>query len=84
MIYLDEDFNKIAGSVLKKHRENKKYSLADLAKKINYKVSRQTLSKYELSIIRLKRDVFEEICKALEISPQEFLNEVNEILKNRK
>jgi transcriptional regulator with XRE-family HTH domain len=84
MAYLDEDYNYAIAKTLQKYREKRNYSFERLANKINYTVSRQTLQKYEKKGVRLKSDIWLKICEALEVSPEEFLTEVEKILQSRK
>ena len=81
--YLDSSFNITVGSVLKKEREKQNISLEELAKKINYKVKRQTLFYYETGRSKIKVSTFVEICNALHLKPEEVYEEINmKYLKN--
>jgi transcriptional regulator with XRE-family HTH domain len=84
MNYLDEEYNLAISKVLQKLRENKGYSFEELAKKINYQVTRQTLQRYEKKGVRLKNSIWLEICKALDITPQDFITEVYKLLNEKK
>lgn len=75
--YIDAAFNSIVGSVLKKEREKQNISLEDLAKKIHYKVKRQTLFYYETGRSKVKVATFIEICNALHLNPEEIFEEIN-------
>lgn len=74
---LDKEFNRIVGEVLKNKRERKGYSLQELANKINGKVSRQTLSKYENNTSKIRNGVFIIICKALGEKPEDVYEEIS-------
>lgn len=81
--YIDSVFNNTVGSVLKKEREKQNMSLEELAKKINYKVKRQTLFYYETGRSKIKVTTFIEICNALHLDPDEVFEEINmRYLKN--
>lgn len=83
--YIDSVFNNVVGSVLKKEREKQNVSLEELAKKINYKVKRQTLFYYETGRSKIKVGTFIEICNALHLNPEEVLEEINlKYLKHSK
>ena len=83
--YIDSVFNNTVGSVLKKEREKQNMSLEELAKKINYKVKRQTLFYYETGRSKIKVTTFIEICNALHLNPEEVLEEINlKYLKHSK
>lgn len=82
--YMDSTLNKIIGETIKKEREKKQLTLEQLANKIN-KVSRQTLSTYETGRSKIKISMFLEICKALDLDPQEMFDEINmKYFKNAK
>ena len=83
--YIDSDFNRTVGNMLKKAREDKGLSLEELASKIDNKVSRQTLSTYENGRSKIKLSIFLEICKALNLNPEEFFDDINlKYYKNAK
>ena len=83
--YIDSVFNNVVGSVLKKEREKQNVSLEELAKKINYKVKRQTLFYYETGRSKIKVGTFIEIFNALHLNPEEVLEEINlKYLKHSK
>lgn len=83
--YMDSLLNKIIGETLKKYRELKGYSLAELSNRINNKVSRQTLSTYETGRSKIKITMFVDICKALGYDPREVLEEISiKYVKNAK
>ena len=84
-IYMDSLLNKIIGETLKKYRELKGYSLEELSNKINNKVSRQTLSTYETGRSKIRIEMFQNICNALGVVPQEVLEEISiKYVKNAK
>ncbi len=74
---LDKEFNRIVGEVLKAKREKKGYSLQELSNKINNKVSRQTLNKYENNLSNVRNGTFVAICEALGESPGEVFEEIS-------
>ena len=83
--YMDSMLNKIIGDTLKKYREEKNLSLEQLSNKLNNKVSRQTLSTYENGRSKLKISMFFDICKALQVDPNEVFEEINmKYFKNAK
>lgn len=74
---LDKEFNRIVGEVLKNKRERKGFSLQELSNKINKKVSRQTLSKYETNLSNVRHGTFIAICQALGESPADVFEEIS-------
>ena len=74
---LDKEFNRIVGEVLKQKRERKGYSLQELSNKINNKVSRQTLYKYENNQSNIRNGIFILVCKALGESPGDVFEEIS-------
>lgn len=83
--YMDSLLNKIIGETLKKYREKNKISLEELSKRINNKVSRQTLSTYELGRSKIKISMFVDICNALGVSPNDLVEEISmKYFKNAK
>lgn len=80
MIYddklVDTDFNKVIGDVLKEKRVAKGWSLLELSRKMNNKVSRQTLFHYENGETKIRRNIFIEICKAHNIDPDSLIDEI--------
>ena len=82
---MDSLLNKIIGETLKKYRELKGYSLEELSNKIGNKVSRQTLSTYEFGRSKIKISMFVDICKALDVEPNDMLEEISmKYFKNAK
>lgn len=73
---LDNKFNQEVGSILKKHRIERGYSLEELAKKLNNTITRQALFKYENNEARIKIKTFKEICKALNLEPDDIIEEI--------
>lgn len=83
--YMDSLLNKIIGETLKKYREKNKISLEELSNRINNKVSRQTLSTYELGRSKIKISMFVDICNALGVSPNDLVEEISmKYFKNAK
>lgn len=83
--YIDSSFNNTVGSVLKKEREKQNVSLEELARKINYKVKRQTLFYYETGRSKIKVSTFIDICNALHLNPEDVFDEINMMyLKNSR
>ena len=74
---LDKEFNRIVGEVLKNKRERKNISLQELSNKINKKVSRQTLNKYENNLSNIRNGTFIAICEALGESPADVFEEIS-------
>ena len=73
---VDTDFNKVIGDVLKEKRLEKNWSLLELSRKMNNKISRQTLFHYENGDTKIRRNIFIEICKVYNISPDNLLDEI--------
>lgn len=80
MIYddklVDTDFNRVIGEVLKKKRLEKDWSLLELSRKLNNKISRQTLFHYENGDTKIRRNIFVDLCKVYNINPDELLDEI--------
>lgn len=74
---LDYQLNKIASIVIKEKRQNKGYSLEELANKLNNIVTRQSLYRYENNEARMKNNIFKKICLALDENPADVWNEIN-------
>lgn len=78
--YIDNQLNLVIAELLKKYRIEKGYSLEELSNRINNKVSRQMLFKYENSKARIKLNIFNLICYALDKTPQEMWAEAYNII----
>ena len=80
MIYddklVDTDFNIIIGEVLKEKRLQKDWSLLELSRKLNNKVSRQTLFHYENGDTKIRRNIFIDLCKVYGVDPDTLLDEI--------
>lgn len=80
MIYddklVDTDFNRVIGEVLKKKRLEKDWSLLELSRRLNNKISRQTLFHYENGDTKIRRNIFVDLCKVYNINPDELLDEI--------
>lgn len=74
---LDYQLNKIASIVIKEKRQQKGYSLEELANKLNNIVTRQSLYRYENNEARMKNNIFKKICLALNENPSDVWNEIN-------
>lgn len=73
---LDYNFNKVIGKNLRQERLKKGYSLEELSEKLDNKVSRQALFKYESNKSRIKKNIFDEICKSLGIESREMYSRI--------
>lgn len=73
---VDTDFNIVIGNVLKEKRLEKGWSLLELARKMNNKITRQTLFHYENGETKIRRNIFIEICKVYCVEPDELLKEI--------
>lgn len=83
--YIDSDFNKTVGIVLKQIREKQGLTLEELSSKMKNPVSRQTLSTYEFGRSKIKLNVFIDICETLGLNPGEVFEEINmKYFKNAK
>ena len=81
--YIDILLNKIVGNYIRKERENKKWTLDQLAKKSG--VSKQNIYYYEIARNRIKIEKFVKICNALDLDPGHTLDLINlEYIKNCK
>lgn len=74
---LDKEFNRIVGEVLKNKRERKGYSLQELSDRMNKKVSRQTLNKYENNLSNIRNGMFIAYCEALGEYPPDVFEEIS-------
>ena len=74
---LDYQLNKIASLVIREKRQQKGYSLEDVANKLNNIITRQSLYRYENNEARMKNNIFKKICLALNENPAEVWNEIN-------
>lgn len=74
---LDFKLNEIASKIIKEKRLKKGYSLEDLANRLNNVVTRQSLFRYESNDARMKNNIFQKICLALDENPQDVWNEIN-------
>ena len=73
---VDTDFNKVIGDVLKEKRLSKGWSLLELSKRLNNKISRQTLFHYENGETKIRRNIFIDLCKVYNIEPDNLLDEI--------
>lgn len=73
---VDTDFNLIIGKVLKEKRIEKGWSLLELSKKLNNKISRQTLFHYENGDTKIRRNIFIDLCAIYNIEPDMLLDEI--------
>ena len=74
---LDFKLNEIASKIIKEKRLKKGYSLEDLANRLGNVITRQSLFRYESNDARMKNNIFQKICLALDENPQEVWNEIN-------
>jgi len=81
---IDSIFNEIAGMIIQYYRLEEKLSLEDVTKKMNKPVSRQAIFKYENNLARMKNDVFEDICHALNKDPEVIYQEIDNYTKLKK
>lgn len=82
--YIDNEFNDAIAKTLKKFRLKKEYSLEELANRIDNIVSRQMLFKYENGCARIKLDIFNKICYALDTKPEEVWKQANTYMAMNK
>lgn len=80
---LDYQLNKIASIVIKEKRNEKGYSLEELANKLNNIVTRQSLYRYENNEARMKNNIFKKICLALNENPADVWDEINNRFLNQ-
>lgn len=74
---IDYTLNKIASQVIKEKRLEKKYSLEELANRLNNIITRQSLYRYENNEARMKNSIFKKICLALDEDPNDVWDEIN-------
>ena len=74
---LDKKFNEIYASIIKKARLEKKYSLDDVVEKMNHIITKQSLYRYENNEARMKKSIFNEICKVLDLNPEILHDDIN-------
>lgn len=73
---VDTDFNKVIGEVLKEKRLERNWSLLEMSRKLNNKISRQTLFHYENGDTKIRRNIFVDICKLYCIDPDTLIDEI--------
>ena len=73
---VDTDFNRVIGDVLKEKRLEKEWSLLELSRKLNNKVSRQTLFHYENGETKIRRNIFIELCRVYNLDPDNLIDEI--------
>ena len=73
---VDTEFNLIIGEILKNKRIEKGWSLLELSKKLNCKVSRQTLFHYENGKTKIRRNIFIDLCNVYRINPDDLISEI--------
>lgn len=73
---VDTDFNRSIGIILRRKRLEKNWSLNTLAKKINEKVSRQTLCNYETGNSKIRHNIFIDLCNIYNINPEDLMDEI--------
>lgn len=73
---VDTDYNRVIGEVLKKKRLEKGWSLLELSRKLNNKISRQTLFHYENGETKIRRNIFVDLCKIFGVEPDDLLKEI--------
>lgn len=78
MIPLDRQFYISIGVILRKQRLKLNMSLQEVVDKLSEenKITKQTLNKYEFGKRRISKDVYNELCKILQLSPSEVLNSI--------
>lgn len=75
---LDDDYNKVVGIILKEKRISNGYSLSNLAKKLQGKVTRQALARYENNTARIKLNLFCDICALYGEEPKKIIEEITQ------
>ena len=73
---VDTEFNLLIGEVLKEKRIEKGWSLLELSKRLNNKVTRQTLFHYENGETKIRHNMFMEICKIYNVEPEDLIDEI--------
>lgn len=73
---VDTEFNLVIGQVLKEKRLSKNWSLLELSRKLNNKISRQTLFHYENGDTKIRRNIFIDLCKLYCIDPDDLIDEI--------
>ncbi len=78
MVPLDRQFYIALGILLRNERKKKNMSLQYVVDKLpkEYKIAKQTLSKYEKGQRRMSVEFFNALCNILELSPAEVLNSI--------
>lgn len=79
---LDFYLYSVVGSVLKKMRIQKGYSLNQLADKIGSGMNKQNLSRYERAVMRMNVQTFKSICNALDEDPRDVWKNINDLYSN--
>ena len=70
-------FNEAVATTLKELREINNYSYQDVAKKINYIVSRQVLCRYELQQSKVRFEILKELAKIYNLTTKELFDKIN-------
>lgn len=73
---VDTEFNEVIGNVLKEKRLEKGWSLLELSKKLNNKITRQTLFHYENGDTKIRRNIFIDLCRVYCVDPDKLIEEI--------
>lgn len=76
-VLIDKVFNTSVAEVLKELRLQYNYSLQELSDKMDGIVTRQTLSRYELGLSKIRMNVFFKFAKAFKMEPKELYEKIN-------
>ena len=69
---VSEELKPFVCQILKESRQKYNYSFEDLSKALNHTKNRQTLHKYETGSLNIPYDIFFEICRIFNVSPELF------------
>lgn len=69
---ISDELKPFVCQILKETRQKYNYSFEDLSKALNHVKNRQTLHKYETGSLNIPYDIFFEICRIFNVSPDLF------------
>lgn len=69
---MNKDFNRKVGRIIYEKRREKRWTQTDLAKRLG--IAKSTLACYETGIRGMDLDLFFEICRMLDINPNDVVS----------
>lgn len=74
---LDYELNKIAAQIIRSKRKSKGYTQDEVIEKMDNIITKQSLFRYEQNDARMKNNIFNKICLALDEDPRDIWEEIN-------